>query len=231
MIKNLQKIEKQDLSAQTLQVHSIFYTIQGEGMFSGKPAIFIRLAGCNLQCKLCDTDYTSKRTPMMSYDIVAKVFELSGKFKPLVVITGGEPFRQNIAHLVRTLVSKDYQVQIETNGTLFVEGLPWDRIWIVCSPKTGKLNEKLLPHIDAFKYVLKRDSVSPEDGLPLLALDHTASPQVARPPAGNTKPVYLQPADEQDLIKNKRNLKECIASCMHFGYILQMQLHKIVGLE
>ena len=65
MAINIQPIEKRELSVDgSVQVHSIFYTLQGEGPFSGQPAVFVRLAGCNLQCPACDTDYTSRRTPM-----------------------------------------------------------------------------------------------------------------------------------------------------------------------
>jgi organic radical activating enzyme len=244
---NLQPAEKQT-SSPYLHVHSVFHTIQGEGPFCGQPAVFVRLAGCNLQCPGCDTDYTSKRMPMLPQEIVALVWAesmrdpfttvnlLSNEPAPqrgtrLVVITGGEPFRQDLGKLVRLLVSKGYRVQIETNGTLFQEGLPWDSITVVCSPKTGKVNERLLPRIDAFKYVLHAGSIDQEDGLPELALGHSAAPRVARPPAGNTKPVYVQPMDAQSEEQNEKNLRACIASCMKFGYTLQLQIHKIINME
>lgn len=239
---NIQPIEKQSLLPKDgmLDVHSIFYTIQGEGPFCGYPAVFIRLAGCNLQCPFCDTNYTSDREPKTVLETVALVrnahvyttkhpFTLPEK-SPLVVITGGEPFRQNIAPLVRHLVAAGYRVQIETNGTLHVEDLPWDSITVVCSPKTGKVHPRLIPHIDAWKYVLSHDSIA-EDGLPILALDHTASPMIARPPEGNTKPIYLQPMDAQDGDINVMNRIACITSCMRYGYILQLQIHKLLGLE
>lgn len=239
---NIQPIEKQNLdSSGKLDVHSVFYTIQGEGPFTGKPAVFIRLAGCNLQCPSCDTDYTKGRAEMSMSQLIG-VVENQHKHadhKPLIVITGGEPFRQNIAPLVRTLVSQySYQVQIETNGTLYVEDMPWDSITVVCSPKAGKISPLVAPHIDAYKYVMSADSVDDDDGLPILALDHTASPRVARPFEGNKKPIYLQPMDPNDTdkgplasIKFKENLDACIRSCMKYGYILQLQTHKIIGLE
>lgn len=236
---NIQPAEKQDLLSSNLQVHSIFYTIQGEGPFAGQPAVFVRLAGCNLQCPGCDTDYTSKRNEMTPMSIVDCVLDslhapnhrnaMSGI--PLVVITGGEPFRQNIAPLVRMLASRGYRVQIETNGTLYVEDLPWDSITVVCSPKAGKINARLLPRIDAYKYVLDYRSVDHDDGLPTLALDHTAAPRVARPPEGNTRPVYLQPMDTMNEADNAINLHKCIASCMKHGYTLQIQIHKIIGMD
>lgn len=105
-----------------LDVHSIFRTLQGEGPFTGHSAIFIRLAGCNLQCPACDTDYTSKRSLMSVQTIIDKVNTLKiGQTIQLIVITGGEPLRQNISDLCILLYQAHYTVQIETNGTL---GLP-----------------------------------------------------------------------------------------------------------
>lgn len=234
---NIQPVEKQRSGSPILEVHSIFYTIQGEGPFAGSPAVFVRLAGCNLQCPACDTDYTGKRATMYPYEVLADIQRLDVAFyyppevRPLVVITGGEPFRQDIGQLVRLLVSKQYRVQIETNGTLSGESIPWDSVTIVCSPKTGKINPKLLPHIDAFKYVLSDESVDPDDGLPIFALDHSAAPRVARPPAFNKKPVYLQPMDTQNKALNDLNLAACIKSCMRHGYTLQLQIHKIINME
>lgn len=249
-IRNTQPAEKQRTESPLLEVHSVFYTIQGEGPFAGQPAVFVRLAGCNLQCPGCDTEYTSNRRTLYPHEVLTlvamhmeprkaprKVCDMANW--PLVVITGGEPFRQQIGQLVRLLVSKMYRVQIETNGTLFAEGLPWDSITVVCSPKTGKINPKLLPHVDAFKYVLHHESVDPDDGLPTLALGHSASPRVARPPEGNVKPVYLQPMDTSSAdsegpssaLTDDMNLQACIASCMRFGYTLQLQIHKLINLE
>lgn len=230
---NIQPIEKQDLLSPTLSLHSIFYTIQGEGPFTGHPAIFVRLAGCNLQCPGCDTDYTSNRRSVTAGALLTMVRESAADYpgQRLVVITGGEPFRQNIAPFVRMLVSAGFKVQIETNGTLHQEDLPWDSITIVCSPKAGKVNPKLAPHIDAYKYVMSSRSVDPEDGLPILALDHTASPRVARPHEGYIGPIYLQPMDHgmSRVPQNLANQKACVESCMKYGYILQLQVHKLIG--
>lgn len=230
-MSNQQEIEKQELGNHYLEVHSIFFTIQGEGPFSGQPAIFIRLAGCNLKCNFCDTDYTSKREEMGFFSICDKIKAMcsSLSYKPLIVLTGGEPFRQNIGPLVRKLVSYGYKVQIETNGTLFIQDLPFNSITIVCSPKAGKVHPKLEPHIDAYKYVISHDSVNKEDGLPILALGHSASPQVARPMA--TIPIYLQPCDTKIASENKLNTKACVSSCLKFGYTMGVQVHKIIGVE
>ena len=229
---NQQPIEKQNLATLNfLEVHSIFHTIQGEGPFAGQPAVFIRLAGCNLQCPLCDTFYTKGREQLAIISIVSKVDRLVPMMKsPLVVITGGEPFRQSLNALVIELLTSGYRVQIETNGTLF-QSLPFEDITIVCSPKTGTINRKLLPHVDAIKYVIHADDYCANDGLPNSALGHSAHPRLARPPKDFDKPIYLQPVDEGDEIKNQRHLNVAIDSVINHGYTLCLQIHKIIDME
>lgn len=213
-----------------LQVHSIFATIQGEGPFAGQPATFVRLTGCNLQCPLCDTEYTSQRH-FMSPDSV--LLEVESKTAPnkLVVISGGEPFRQNLTPLVEHLCSRGYRVQIETNGTLAPSPRLTLDVTVVCSPKTGRVNPKLYPYIDAYKYVVRQGQINPADGLPELALDHPAEPQVARPHTDFAGQIFVQPADEQDVDRNAVNLIEAMASALKHGYTLCLQQHKILHLE
>lgn len=232
---NKQPILKQDLQDNTIFVHSVFKTIQGEGTFAGVPAIFVRLYGCNLQCPLCDTEYMDSKHEMTPEDLVARVTALDLKNK-LVVITGGEPFRQNITPHVRALIANGFYVQLETNGTLYLPsnsevpaGFPYDEVMIICSPKAGKINKKLEVSIDAFKYVVEAGNVSDEDGLPFSALQHTAHPQLARP--AFPVRVFVQPADEKDEQKNNANLQAAIDSCMKFGYTLCIQVHKIINVE
>jgi 7-carboxy-7-deazaguanine synthase len=213
----------------TLVVNSIFYTIQGEGIFAGCPAVFIRLAGCNLQCPGCDTEYLA-RTRMHPAEIEGRVREIAeNAHRPLVVITGGEPFRQSIGTLCAFLLFCGYTVQIETNGTLY-QPMPYDheRLTIICSPKTGEVNPKLLPHVDAFKYVLRSNSVCPDDGLPLRVLDHPGK-KVFRAPKGHPAIIYVQPEDEGSEEINKFNLEAAKASCLKHGHVLCLQLHKIIG--
>jgi len=227
---NTQPIEKKIQSdGLSLDIVGIFPTIQGEGPFTGHRAVFIRLAGCNLQCPGCDTDYTSNREARKIGFIGAEVMAL---MEPgaLVVITGGEPFRQNITPLANGLNDCGYDVQIETNGTLPPSPGLSDNVVVVCSPKAGKINGQMQCRANAFKYVMHADSVA-EDGLPILALDHSARPLVARPPIGNTLPVYLQPMDSYNIAQNHRNTKAVLDSCMKHGYILQLQIHKLLGVE
>lgn len=229
---NIQPIEKRAVHDGTfLEVHSIFYTIQGEGPFAGSPAVFVRLAGCNLRCPSCDTDYTEGRQILRIDDIFYRVENAHNKAmtNKLVVITGGEPFRQNIGKLVEHLECAGYTVQIETNGTMPPPANFSESVFVVCSPKAGKVNKGLLPFISAYKYVMTAGSVDPDDGLPILALDHTAVPCVARPHDGFKGPVYLQPADMQHGARNAVNKIAAVQSCLKFGYIFQLQIHKIIG--
>ena len=224
---NTQPAEKKVFSENgDLEVHSIFKTIQGEGPFSGHRAIFLRLAGCNLQCPLCDTDYTSGREFLSVQNVLSRIKNLAEEELYLVVITGGEPFRQNLLPITSALLSNGYQVQIETNGSLYQE-LPVGAT-IVCSPKTGSIHPAL--DVNAFKYVLHADEVC-ADGLPLRALNHPVNVQLARPPKFFRGPVYLQPVDVGDEVENKRHLAAVLRSVLKHGHTLCLQTHKIVGLE
>lgn len=114
----------------TLRVNEIFYSLQGEGFHTGTPAVFVRLAGCNLRCDFCDTDFDS-------YEVmtVEQVVEVVRQYPTnVVILTGGEPSLQNIGPLVDALHESGRRVHIETNGT---NPLPSTIDWITCSPKAG----------------------------------------------------------------------------------------------
>lgn len=235
MLLNKQIPLKQEVTrGMTLRVNSIFYTIQGEGPFVGHPSVFVRLQGCNLQCPLCDTEYSTGKVLTVK-DICDEVSQViacdTADYIPLVVITGGEPFRQTIGPLIEELFNFGYPVQIETNGTLFDPTVPYcnDSLTIVCSPKAGKVNHNLQPYIDVYKYVLHKDSINPDDGLPLLALDHSAKPMLARPHNGFEGPIYIQPVDTQDVIENQLHLRAAVKSAMAHGYVMCIQTHKLMG--
>lgn len=230
-----------------LEVHSIFRTIQGEGPFTGRSAVFIRLAGCNLQCPFCDTDYTSENLLKSTEEIigaVSKLFEhdiaawadedehTAGPLNDrLIVITGGEPFRQNLTDLINGLLSTSAIIQVETNGTMNPRGvrLLSPNLYIVCSPKTRQIDPIIKEYAKAYKYVINHDSINEKIGLPVLALGHHNSSQhVALPDF--SKPVYVQPADMQNEAENKLNLEACIRLVQKFNYILCLQTHKIINL-
>ncbi len=246
---NKQPIEKRELRTDNhLVVHSIFRTIQGEGPFCGVPCVFVRLAGCNLQCPSCDTDYTSNRQLMSVDEIIQKVGLLSiadQRGNALVVITGGEPFRQELEPLLGALCTASFYVQIETNGTLAPtkwEHIPGDNkpwrysfdpgrkrgVYVVCSPKTGKVNPEIFKVACALKYVVKRGAID-DDGLPTSALDHYARP--ARPPEDWERPIYVQPIDTKNVVDNDLHTAAAVDSCMEHGYTLQLQIHKFIGVE
>lgn len=209
-----------------LEVHSIWPTIQGEGPYAGRGAIFIRLAGCNLQCPWCDTEYTSIRKKMNPMDIVTEVARYNGD---LVVLTGGEPFRQDINRAVRALLISGQTIQIETNGTLYLDDFPYSKVTIVCSPKTATINSRI--KIDAYKYVLDSEYVDPNDGLPTSALGMPTAP--ARPREVDLVsgvPIYVQPMDTGDPERNADNVRVAVESAMRFGYLFCPQIHKLAGM-
>lgn len=248
MILNSQPIEKRLPAADVIQVHSIFYTIQGEGPFAGAPSVFVRLAGCNLQCPWCDTDYTSSRESLTPWEVVRRVFRAvpptARDKRLLVVITGGEPFRQDLTNLfVALLQEPGVYIQVETNGTLPPPKTGWrigfeysfntnarKGVYVVVSPKTGKVQSAIWAVACAAKYVLDSDHIEP-DGLPSRALGLGGQHPPARVPAWVNVPVYLQPMDEKSAYRNSLHLQAAMASCLANGYILQLQLHKIIEVE
>lgn len=233
---NQQPPEPRLLDLSALAVHSIFYTIQGEGPFSGHPAVFVRLAGCNLQCPGCDTDYTSNRD-IMTPTQVADAVQATGSPASLVVITGGEPFRQELGPLVQYMILRGFTVQVETNGTLppskrlltHLANHAKDRFHLVVSPKTNKVHPDIQALANAYKYVADADHMHSADGLPTSALGLDIPGILFR--QYNGKPVYLQPMDEKDAERNQRNRSAVIQSCFRNGHILQLQIHKIIEVE
>lgn len=231
-LPNAQVREKQRIRDDgVLEVHSLFHTIQGEGPFAGLAAVFIRLTGCNLQCPLCDTDYTSNREELSPFQVLDTARRACPAFAKtdLAVLTGGEPFRQNIGPTVREFLLAGWKVQIETNGTLFLEDFPWyaENLTVVCSPKTPVIEPKIVKHVNAWKYVVEAGKVEAHDGLPAVAL---GGMKPARPPKEfRRSQIYLQPCDEQDEAKNKANLKAARDSALKWGYRCGVQLHKILG--
>lgn len=228
------RVKHGDLGEQ-LDIIEVFSTIQGEGPYAGYPAVFVRLAGCNLQCPWCDTQYTEGRKMRSVNDIVTDVLETRPRHTRLVVITGGEPLRQNIAPLAALLVNEGFNVQIESNG-VFAPNMALrlllltPHVMLVVSPKTNKINEGIWHYAKAFKYVIEDGKQSDEDGLPTVALGHKATPQVARPPVAFTGQIYVNPMDSKDPQANSNNLAACVSASLKFGYVLGLQMHKIINL-
>lgn len=229
---NKQPVTKQDLTKHQLEVTEIFYTIQGEGPWQGYPAIFIRLAGCNLQCTWCDTEYDS-RNIMDEAQVVNEVLSLMAHKRikcRRIVITGGEPFGQNITPLVDVLWEAGFMIQIETNGTLTIPAFPFGKVTVVCSPKAGRLHQDILLHCKNFKYVIGKDDLGSPNGLPM----NPTQPGGKRPPPQH--PVYkgdvttwLMPRDDHD--GKDTNAIACAVIAMEHGHRLCLQQHKILGLD
>lgn len=228
------QILKQDLRfSASLAVKEIFPTIQGEGPLAGVPAIFIRLAGCNLACHFCDTDFEGGN--ILTVEAIVKECEqLRGRQQiSAAIITGGEPFRQDITLLIQYLREAGFnEVQIETAGTLWI---PWFMdlgAKIVVSPKTPRLHPAIYDNADAWKYIVKAGEVCDVDGLPIRSTQVLGKEsRIARPPLKTSlRDIYIQPMDEQDSTMNARNTQQAIEVCMKFGYRLCVQVHKVVGL-
>jgi organic radical activating enzyme len=120
-----------------------FYTIQGEGMNTGRAAYFIRLGGCDVECVWCDVkdSWDANKHPLLTVsDLLNKVKESPAK---LVVITGGEPAMHDLSSLTSVLKENGFELAIETSGAHALTG-EWD--WICLSPKKFKapLSENLI---------------------------------------------------------------------------------------
>lgn len=225
----------------SLFIHSIFWTIQGEGPFAGKPALFIRLAGCNLQCPLCDTEYSTDEPAMTIPEILSRIHtERDLMPGDLVVITGGEPFRQNLTKLVAALGHLHCTVQIETNGKLEPQDpdtiagqIARGILHVVCSPKTHSVHEWFPRYSTAYKFVVKHNDTA-GDGLPIHALDHPVphGKTIARPPESFHGDIFVQPADEKDEELNRRNMIAAVRAVMRdpARRRLCLQMHKYADL-
>jgi 7-carboxy-7-deazaguanine synthase len=124
-----------DLLNKKYPVMEDFYTIQGEGMNTGRSAYFIRLGGCDVECVWCDVkeSWDANKHPLLTVsDLLQKVKESNTK---LVVITGGEPAMHDLTALTSVLKEHGYELAIETSGAHALTGT-WD--WICLSPKKFK---------------------------------------------------------------------------------------------
>ena len=148
-----------------LKVNEIFKSIQGESTYAGLPCTFVRLAGCNLRCTYCDTNYAYYEGKEISdEDIIAKIDEYGVK---CVEFTGGEPMLQEeTPKHIKTLLDKGYNVLIETNGSICIGCLD-KRLNIIMDYKTPKsgMSERMRPKnfeflkpTDQIKFVLMDES-------------------------------------------------------------------------
>ncbi len=232
-----------------LRVQTIFATIQGEGPFVGQPAVFIRMAGCNLRCHFCDTDFESNYANLMTpYEVFKEVQEVARLYRiGLVVITGGEPLLQPLQilfSLLRDGPGKPH-IQIETAGTVWMPGLDHyltqGAVSLVCSPKTPKVHPLIEQYCNHWKYIIRAGENLTElecgDGLPITSTQEAGKESVIFRPRTKysswhpVNRIYVQPCDENSSEANKRNTEEAVRIAMKFGHTLCLQVHKMAGLE
>ena len=188
--------------ATVYRVNEIFYSLQGEGRWTGMPAVFLRFAGCNLHCPFCDTDFTAS-TAMSLSDILREVRSLSGTCRRIVV-TGGEPALQLDAPFVNAFHAEGYRLHVETNGT---RPLPEGIDWVTLSPKDAWQDAPVvLDKADEVKVVYTGQDVTPWAAFP--ASCH-----------------YLQPCSGQ-------NTKEVVGYVLdHPVWQLSLQTHKLLDIR
>jgi 7-carboxy-7-deazaguanine synthase len=208
----------------TYSVKEMFFTLQGEGARTGRPAVFVRFAGCNLWsgreqdrasavCQFCDTQFVgTDGEGGGKFDtaeaLASAAFALwPGGRAPYVVCTGGEPLLQLDADLINALHAHGFEIAIETNGTL---PAPQGIDWICVSPKAGA--DLLLLRGDELKLVFPQAGAAPERYEAL--------------PFGN---FFLQPMDGPS---REANTRAAIAYCMSRPqWRLSLQTHKFLGLR
>ena len=200
-----------------MRVNETFVSLQGEGYFTGTPAFFLRLSGCNLQCPFCDTHHQSF-TEMSEEEIV----EEASLHEPRhIVITGGEPALQLTPSLIDKLHEAGFFIQVETNGTL---PLPDGIDWVTCSPK-GQTPSN---------FPLKGENLK-IDELKVLFMGDGTDPEVLTSPLlgeGSGVRLYLQPLDTGDEMRNRIILRDAIAYVMqHPKWRLSLQTHKLLGIK
>ncbi|MEX2166039.1 MAG: 7-carboxy-7-deazaguanine synthase [Methyloceanibacter sp.] len=207
-------------------VKEIYYTLQGEGIHAGRPAVFCRFAGCNLWsgreqdredaiCNFCDTDFVGTDGPgggkFADASELARACHAAWRGNsgtpPFAVLTGGEPMLQVDDALIDALHQAGFTIAIETNGTLPV---PRSIDWICVSPKSGA------PLVqwsgDELKLVYPQDDLDPTT---IAGLDFTH--------------FLLQPMDEG--VKSAANLRAALAYCLaHPKWRLSLQTHKLLGI-
>jgi len=200
------------------RVNSIFYSLQGEGYNTGRAAVFIRFAGCNLRCPFCDTDFDSFR----EYTAEAIIEAIATCESHFVVLTGGEPTLQVDEAFVDLLHSHGYEVAMESNGT---RPAPRNLDWLTISPKSAEKSEmnceKWLRKPDELKIIFD-EQTDPEAILSALYAQFPS-------PAPH---LFLQPCDTGDADRNRRITAACTEYIKHHPeWRLSLQTHKLIGIE
>jgi len=207
-------------------VREIFYTLQGEGANTGRPAVFLRFSGCNLWsgrepdraeavCRFCDTEFVGTdgegggkfKTPAALANAVKAAWPAQNVAQRFVVCTGGEPLLQLDSALVAALRESGFMVAVETNGTLTP---PAGELWLTVSPKAGAPLK--LTRGDELKLVYPQAGAEPERYARL-----------------EFRHFFLQPMDGPEKARNTRLATEyCLA---HPAWRLSLQTHKLIGIR
>lgn len=206
---------------------SPFLTIQGEGPYSGHRAYFLRLHGCPLRCTFCDTQFSDPDDPTYSLSELTEKLTAPGT-PSLIVITGGEPLRQDIRPLCIALRHAGKIVQIETAGVYWLNGLE-KMAEIVCSPKTPKIHPKVFEYASTFKYVIDCQQQF-DKFIPITATQPGTNPQKLAAPRDGAM-VYLSPMDCYDAARNTANRSKVAELAMKYDCIAGLQLHKFMNLD
>lgn len=215
-----------------MKINEIFHSIQGEGVYSGIPMVFVRLSGCNLRCNWCDTKYAYSEGEEFS---IEEIVEQIQKF-PIkkVCITGGEPMLQeDTPALIKKLIELDYSIYLETNGSISLEQLQQSEgikisIDIKC-PSSGENNKmdysnlELLRAGDQLKFIIA-DEVDYN-----YAKEIVAKCSSTRPFEVIFTPVTW-PDDTNDDNKSEFNLQKLADRVLNdaLGVRVLPQLHKLI---
>ncbi len=189
-------------------INEIFYSLQGEGYFTGTPSLFIRFAGCNLACPFCDTQHRAGR-PCSVRDLLDEAGQCPARH---VVLTGGEPSLFVDKELLEGLHGLNKFVAIETNGT---HPLPVGIDWVTLSPKDGLApNARTrLTACNELKVVYRGQDLGAYDRI---RADHR----------------FLQPCETGQAAEDRQNRAATIAACLrHPEWRLSLQTHKLLGIR
>ena len=196
------------------RVNEIFYSLQGEGYWTGTPMVFVRLSGCNLLCPFCDTDH-AEFTAMSASTIVEEALT-AGSGCRRICLTGGEPSLQADDELVSAFHAAGFTVHMETNGTREV---PVGIDWVTLSPKNQVAGLKgdgtvVLKKADEVKLVFA-PGVDPAAWEEFPATWH-----------------FLQPCDVADPVRNREILRLTVEYIqLHPSWRLSLQTHKFLGIR
>ena len=212
-------------------INEIFYSLQGEGFHTGRPAVFVRFAGCNLRCPFCDTDF-SHSEPMTAEQIARRVFDYSTHPHTLIVLTGGEPSLQVDNELVDALHAHQQTVTIETNGT---RPVPDNIDWVTVSPKAVPADESKVVLSHEPKVVLSHEPkvvLTQADEVKVVFTESTEKLLPLWRTTIRASHYYLQPCAQPGTEPIRANTEAVVAYILsHPDWKLSLQTHKYLRIR